>query len=164
MAEEATKIRATAKSRFARKRKELLKSVTENKGIDTVKRTFAELNEAWNLVEGKHDIYTIHLPEEEVEQSEAWINELQKWYSEAAAMQAQYVNDQIQLEKKQREEINRQEIIRIEQEKFQRLSEQMNMRKKSMETIFETLSNDAQNLMESKAKTLPQLCAKRLKN
>ena len=93
MAEEATKIRATAKSRFARKRKELLKSVTENKGIDTVKRTFAELNEAWNLVEGKHDIYTIHLPEEEVEQSEAWINELQKWYSEAAAMQAQYVND-----------------------------------------------------------------------
>ena len=65
------------------------------KGSDTVKRTFAELNEAWNLVEGKHDIYTIHL-NEEVEQSEAWINELQELYSEAAAMQAQYVNDQIQ--------------------------------------------------------------------
>ena len=148
MAEEAKKIRATAKSRFTRKRKEFLKSVTENKGIDTAKRTFAELNEVWNLVEGKHDIYTVHLTEEEVEQREAWINELQELYSEAAAMQAQYVNDQIQLEKKQREEINRQEIIRIEQEKFQRLLEQMNMRKKSMETIFETLSNHAQNLME----------------
>ena len=150
MAEEAKKIRATAKLRFTRKRKEFLKSVKENKRIDTVKRTFAEFNEAWNLVEGKYDIYTIHLNEEEVEQSEAWINELQELYSEAAAMQAQYVNDQIQLEKKQREEINRQEIIRIEQEKFQRLLEQMNMRKKSMETIFETLSNHAQNLMESK--------------
>ena len=151
MAEEAKKIRATAKVHFTRKRKEFLKSVKENKGIDTVKRTFAEFNEAWNLVEGKHDMYTIHLNEEEVEQSEAWINELQELYSEAAAMQAQYVNDQIQLEKKQREEINRQEIIRIEQEKFQRLLEQMNMRKKSMETIFETLSNHAQNLMESKS-------------
>jgi len=42
---------------------------------------------AWNLVEGKHDICTIHLTEEEVEQSEAWINELQELYSEAAAMQ-----------------------------------------------------------------------------
>ena len=123
MAEEVKKIRATAKSRFTRKRKEFLKAVTENKGIDTVKRTFAKLNEAWNL---------------------------QELYSEAAAMQAQYVNDQIQLEKKQREEINRQGIIRIEQEKFQRLLEQMNMKKKSMETIFETLSNHAQNLMESK--------------
>ena len=48
MAEEAKKIRATAKSRFTRKQEELLKS--ENKGIDTVKRTFAELNEAWSLV------------------------------------------------------------------------------------------------------------------
>ena len=57
MAEEAKKIRATAKSRFTRKRKEFLNSVTENKRIDTVKRTFPELNEAWNLVEGKHDIY-----------------------------------------------------------------------------------------------------------
>ena len=70
-------------------------------------------------------------------------------------MQAQYVNDQIQLEKKQREEINRQEIIRIEQEKFHRLLEQINMRKKSMETIFETLSNHAQNLMESKGQDAP---------
>ena len=57
-------------------------------------------------------------------------------------MQAQYVNDQIQLEKKQREEINRQEIIRIKQEKFQRLLEQMNMRKKSMKRslkLFQTM-------------------------
>ena len=73
MAEEAKKIRTSAKTRFTRERNEFVKSIQENKGIDTVMRTFAELNEAWNTVEGKPDIYTIHLTEEEVEQSESWI-------------------------------------------------------------------------------------------
>ena len=149
MAEEAKKIRTTAKTRFTRRRNEFLKSVRENRGIDTVKRTFADLHEAWNTVEGKHDLYTLHLTEEEVEQNETWINELQELYNEAAAIQIQYINDQVQLEKKQREEISRQEVIRIEQEKFQRLLDQMNLRKKSQETIFETLTNYAQSLMES---------------
>lgn len=111
MAEEAKKIRTSAKARFTRKRNEFLKSIKDNKGIDTVKRTFAELNEAWNTVEGKHDIYTIHLTEEEVEQSESWITELQELYSEAADLQVQYMNEQIQIEKKRSEEINRQEAI-----------------------------------------------------
>ena len=39
MAEEAKRIRTSAKARFK-----------DNKGIDTVKRTFAELNEAWNTI------------------------------------------------------------------------------------------------------------------
>ena len=151
MAEEAKRIRTSAKARFTRKRNEFLKSIKDNKGIDTVKRTFIELNEAWNTVEGKHDIYTIHLTEEEVEQSESWITELQELYNEAAAIQAQYMNEQIQIEKKQREEINRQEAIRMEQERFQNLMEQINKKKKSMETIFETLTKHAQNLMESQS-------------
>ena len=149
MAEEAKKIRTTAKTRFTRRRNEFLKSVRENRGIDSVKRTFADLHEAWNTVEGKHDLYTLYLAEEEVEQSETWINELQELYNEAAAIQIQYMNDQVQLEKKQREEISRQEVIRIEQEKFQRLLDQTNLRKKSLETIFETFTNYAQSLMES---------------
>ena len=37
------------------------RSIKDNKGIDTVKRTFAELNEACNTVEGKHVIHTVHL-------------------------------------------------------------------------------------------------------
>ena len=151
MAEEAKRIRTSAKARFTRKRNEFLKSIKDNKGIDTVKRTFAELNEAWNTVEGKHDIYTIHLTEEEVEQSESWITELQELYNEAAAIQAKYMNEQIQIEKKQREEINRQEAIRMEQERFQSLMEQINKKKKSMETIFETLTKHAQGLMESQS-------------
>ena len=151
MAEEAKRIRTSAKARFTRKRNEFLKSIKDNKGIDTIKRTFTELNEAWNTVEGKHDIYTIHLTEEEVEQSESWINELQELYNEAAAIQAQYMNEQIQIEKKQREEINRQEAIRIEQERFQSLIEQLNKKKKSMGTIFETLAKHAHCLMESQS-------------
>ena len=86
-----------------------------------MKRTFAELNEAWNTVEGKPDIYTIHFTEEEVEQSESWITELQELYNEAADIHAQHMNEQIQIEKKQREEINRHEAIRMEQERFQGL-------------------------------------------
>ena len=94
-------------------------------------------------------IFILYLTEEEVEQNETWINESQELYNEAAAIQIQYINDQVQLEKKQREKISRQEVIRIEQEKFQRLLDQMNLRKKSQETIFETLTNYAQSLMES---------------
>jgi hypothetical protein len=59
--EEAKRIRTSAKSRFTRKRNEFLKSVEENKGMEAIKRTFADLHEAWNIVEGKHDIYMIHL-------------------------------------------------------------------------------------------------------
>ena len=149
MAEEAKRIRTSAKTRFTRKRNEFLKSIKENQGVDTVKRTFAELNEAWNTVEGKHDIYTIHLTEEEVEQSESWITELQELYNEAADIQTQYMSEQIQIEKKHREELNRQETIRMEQERFQSLMEQINKKKKSMETIFETLTQHAQSLMKS---------------
>lgn len=52
--------------------------------MEAVKRTFADLHEAWNIVEGKHDIYMIHLTEDEIEQNEAWINELQELYEEGA--------------------------------------------------------------------------------
>lgn len=41
MAVEAKRIRTSAKARFTRKRNEFLKSIKDNKGIDTVKRTFA---------------------------------------------------------------------------------------------------------------------------
>ena len=62
------------------------------------------------------------------------------------------MNEQIQIEKKRSEEINRQEAIRMEQERFQSLMEQINKKKKSMETILETLTKHAQSLMESQSK------------
>ena len=45
----------------------------------------------------------------------------QELYNEAAEIHAQHMNEQIQIEKKQREEINRHEAIRMEQERFQGL-------------------------------------------
>ena len=59
------------------------------------------------------------------------------------------MNEQIQIEKKHREEINRQETNRMEQDRFQSLMEQMKRKNKSMETIFETLTQHAQSLMKS---------------
>jgi len=150
--EEAKRIRTSAKSRFTRKRNEFLKSIQDNKGMDAVKRTFADLHEAWNIVEGKHDIYMIHLTEDEIEQNEAWINELQELYEEAATAHAQYVNDQTLHEQKRVEEFHKQESMRHEQEKLKRLLEQFSIKKKSMRTIFDTLVEHAHDAMESQNK------------
>ena len=62
--------------------------------MEAIKRTFAELHEAWNVVEGKHDIYMIHLTEEEIEQNQTWINDLQELYNQAANIHSQYVKEQ----------------------------------------------------------------------
>ena len=63
MAEEAKKVRTSAKSRFTRKRNEFIKAINDTKGIDFLKATFAEFHDAWSTVEGKHDLYTLFLTE-----------------------------------------------------------------------------------------------------
>ena len=146
--EEAKRIRTSAKSRFTRKRNEFLKAVEENKGMEAVKRTFADFHEAWNIVEGKHDIYMIHLAEDEIEQNEAWINELQGLYEEAATTHAQYIHDQTLHEQKRVEEFHKQESMKLEQEKLRRLLEQLSIKKMSMRTIFDTLVQHAHDTME----------------
>ena len=150
--EEAKRIRTSAKARFTRKRNEFFKSIEENNGMEAVKRTIAYLHEAWNIVKGKHDIYMIHLAEEEVEQNETWLNELQEFYEEAATTHTQYVNGQTLREQKRVEEIQTQESMRIEHEKLRRLLEQFSMVKKSVGTIFDTLVKHANEMMESQNK------------
>ena len=61
--------------------------------MEAVKGTFADIHEAWNIVEGKHDIYMIHSAEDEIEQNEGCINQLQELYA-VATTQAQYIHDQ----------------------------------------------------------------------
>ena len=149
MAEEAKKVRTSAKSRFTRKRNEFVKAINDNKGIDFVKATFAEFRDAWSTVEGKHDLYTLFLTEEEVEQNELWINELQELYSEAAVIHARYIEEHSQTERKRIEGLSRQEKMRAKQEKFHRLLEQMNAKRKSLEAVFETHMEHALSLIES---------------
>ena len=54
MAEDALKIRRSAKTRFTRKKNEFFKAIAEKKGTEILKRKFDELTDAWSTVEGKH--------------------------------------------------------------------------------------------------------------
>ena len=75
MAEYAKSIRRTAKARFTRERNELLKSMDADQGREMVEGNYVKLSEAWDIVESKHDLYTIHLTDEKLEVAESWINE-----------------------------------------------------------------------------------------
>ena len=86
MAEDALKIRGSAKTRFTRKKNEFFKAIAEKKGTEILKRKFDELTDAWSTVEGKHDIYLMYLNEEEITANEKWIEELQEEYNEASAI------------------------------------------------------------------------------
>ena len=61
MAEDAKNIQRTTKARFARKHKELLKSMDANQGLEMVEGNYMKLSEAWDIVESKHDLYTMYL-------------------------------------------------------------------------------------------------------
>ena len=133
MAEDALKIRRSAKTRFTRKKNEFFKA--EKKGTEILKTKFDELTDAWSTVEGKHDIYLMYLNEEEITANEKWIEELQEEYNEASTVYIKYDNERKALELKEQEELNRQHIITLRGEEFQRIVQQTIMKKKS--TDFE---------------------------
>ena len=56
-----------------------------------MKVNFEELNEAWRNVEAKHNMYTTFSKDSEVEESKAWIAELQSSFSEAMEKQVEYI-------------------------------------------------------------------------
>ena len=70
MAEDALKIRRSAKTRFTPKKNEFFKAIAEKKGTEILKRKFDELTDAWSTVEGKHDIYLMYLNKEEITANE----------------------------------------------------------------------------------------------
>ena len=149
MAEDALKIRRSAKTRFTRKKNEFFKAIAEKKGTEIIKRKFDELTDAWSTVEGKHDIYPMYLNEEEITTNEKWIEELQEEYNEASAVYIKYDNERKALELKEQEELNRQHIIKLREEEFQRIVQQTIMKKKSTEAIFESLIEHDKNIIES---------------
>ena len=83
MAEEAKTIRRTAKTRFTRKRNELLKSISSKSNRELVESNYAQLVDAWNILESKHDLYTMYLRDDELEDADKWITESQDLFSEA---------------------------------------------------------------------------------
>ena len=154
MAEDALKIRRSAKTRFTRKKNEFFKAIAEKKGTEILKRKFDELTDAWSTVEGKHDIYLTYLTEEEITANQKWIEELQEEYNEASTVYIKYDNERKALELKEQEELNRQHIIKLREEEFQRIVQQTIMKKKSTEAIFESLIEHVKNITESKVKVM----------
>ena len=75
-------------------------------------------------MEGKHDIYLMYLSEEEIETSEKWIDELQEEYNGVLAVYTKYENEKQLIEQKEKEELNRQHIIKLREEEFQRIVQQ----------------------------------------
>ena len=131
--------RTSAKSRFTRKLKEFLKTVDEDKGLEIVNRTFEELNEAWGIVESKHDMYVKFIKEEEQAEADAWIGELQQNFG--SAMEKEIECKQTKTEERQ------QEAARKEQENFQNMIEHMLVKRKITESVLEQLIQDVQTMI-----------------
>ena len=83
MAEEAKTIRRTAETRFTRERNELLVSISSKSNRELVESNYAQLVDAWNILESKHDLYTMYLRDDELEDADKWITESQDLFSEA---------------------------------------------------------------------------------
>ena len=131
MAEDALKIRKSTKTRFTLKKNEFFKAIAEKKGTEILKRKFDELTDASSTVEGKHDIYSMYLTDEEITATEKWIEELQEEYNEASALYIKYDNERKPLELKEQEELNHQHIIKLREEEFQRIVQQTIIKKKN---------------------------------
>ena len=108
----------------------ILQSNSREKRYWDSQRKFDELTDAWSTVERKHDIYLMYLNEEEITANEKWIEELQEEYNEASTVYIKYDNERKALELKEQEELNRQHIITLREEEFQRIVQQTIMKKK----------------------------------
>ena len=107
----------------------ILQSNSREKRYWDSQRKFDELTDAWSTVERKHDIYLMYLNEEEITANEKWIEELQEEYNEASTVYIKYDNERKALELKEQEELNRQHIITLREEEFQRIVQQTIMKK-----------------------------------
>lgn len=103
------------------------------------------------MVEGKHDIYLMYLNDEEITENETWIGALQEEYHEASAVYADQETERKLIQEREQEELNRQHMMKLREEEFQRIVQQTIMKKKSTETIFEAHLEHAENLIRSNA-------------
>ena len=149
MAEEAKNVRRTAKSRFTRKRNELLRSIAGHQAIEVVEGNFTKLTEAWDLVEGKHDIYMMHLADDETEMAERWITELQEQFADATSLKVQYIKDFRIAESRAREDAARHESMRIESFRAQRAIDQSRIKRDTAHAVFQTLHTSAMHMLSA---------------
>ena len=63
-----------------------------------VEGNYVKLSEVWGIVESKHDLYTMHLTDEELEVAVSWITELQDIFADATALKIQYIQNSVRSE------------------------------------------------------------------
>ena len=120
--QDAKNQRRATKGRFTRKRAEVTKSIEEYKGSEIVRVNLGEPNEAWTNVEAKHDMYTVFLKDSEVEESEAWIAELQNSFCEAMGKQVEYIGSKAAMAIVEKQAVSQQEAAKRDYEKTQKIN------------------------------------------
>lgn len=149
MQEEAKIIRRTAKARFTRKKNELLKSIATKSNRELVESNYAQLVDAWNILESKHDLYTMYLTDDELGSADTWITEIQDLFSEATTVKINFINDLLIEEQNVRAEAERKEAVNKEREQAQRLFDQAVIRRDTARIVFETSHQGATHVLAS---------------
>jgi SMC interacting uncharacterized protein involved in chromosome segregation len=140
--------RTSAKSKFTRKLKEFLRAVGEDKGLEIVDRTYAELKESWKNAESKHDMYVALIEEKDREHEETWIEELQRSFGDAMEKEVSYVQSKAAAGKKAMDEERLQETTKKDQEKMEKMIQQMTIKRKTSEIVFQQLVEDVKPVLD----------------
>lgn len=146
--ESAKSQRTSAKSKFTRKLKEFLRAVDEDKGLEIVNRTYKELRESWENAESKHDVYIALIEAKDCEHEETWIEELQRSFGDAMEKEVGYVQSKTAADKKAMEEERLQETTKKEMEKIERMIQQMTIKRRTSEIVFQQLVEDVKPALE----------------
>ena len=80
-----------------------------------------------------------------------WIVELLEEYNGTLAVYTKYENEEQLIEQKEKEELNRQHMMKLREKEFQRTVHQTIIKKNSAEAIFEALVERAKNVIETRA-------------
>ena len=147
--QDAKNQRRAAKGRFTRKLVELTKSIEEDKGSEIVRVNFEELNEAWRNVKAKHVMYPTFLKDSEVEESEAWIAELQSSFCEAMENQVEYIGSKAAKAIVEKQVLSQPETAKQDYEKTKKLIDQAFIKRDTEEAVFRALLEDAFKLLEA---------------
>ena len=110
---------------------------------------FKELNEAWTNVEAKHVMYTTFLKDSEVEESKAWIAELQSSFSEAMEKQVEYIGSKAAKAMIEKQALSQQEAAKKDYEKTLKLIDQAFIKQDTEEAVFRGLLEDTFTLQEA---------------
>lgn len=109
-----------------------------------------KLSEAWDIVESKHDLYTMHLTDEELEVAERWITELQDLFAEATALKIQYIQNSVRSEIVARENTLRHESEMKERAERERKAEKALIMRTKVQTVFDTICNNTKHFFDNK--------------